>query len=198
MVIVLDGAKVKEKLVTFDETLSQVSLALISGKLNSAYSGLTAREIADKKLELSVEEKQATDFLVEIMNSEDTQEYEEPCLEGWHFILNQPEFAHSDQMSSLMELVERRGLLKVIVPTRLSPHGVQVIIGKENQDTAIQNCSVVICRYGIPSEASGTIAVVGPTRMPYSRTIPTVYYLSSVLGQLVSGLYGREISAEQD
>ncbi len=195
MVVVLDGAKVKEKLVTFDEALSQASLALISSKLNSACNGLTAREIGDKKVELSPTEKQATDFLAEIMRSEDTQEYEEPYLEGWHFILNQPEFAHSDQMSSLMELAERRGLLKVIVPFKLSPHGVQVIIGKENKDTAIQNCSVVICRYGLPREASGTIAVVGPTRMPYSRTIPTVYYLSSVLGQLVSGLYGREIHA---
>ena len=56
---------------------------------------------------------------------------------------------------------------------------------------------MVICRYGLPQEASGTIAVVGPTRMPYVLTIPTVYYLSSVLGQLVGGLYGQEGSEEQ-
>jgi heat-inducible transcriptional repressor len=55
---------------------------------------------------------------------------------------------------------------------------------------------VVLSRYGLPEEASGTIAVVGPTRMPYSHTIPTVYYLSSVLSQLVGGLYGKEISNE--
>jgi len=132
------------------------------------------------------------------MHAEDSQEYQEPYLEGWHFILNQPEFAHSDRMSTLMELVEARGLLKVIVPSKLSPQGVQVIIGKENKDEAIQNCSVVICRYGLPEEATGTIAVVGPTRMPYSHTIPTVYYMSSVLSQLMAGLYGREIYGEQD
>jgi heat-inducible transcriptional repressor len=197
-IVVLEGAKVKEKLITFDEDVSQPALTVISSKLNSEYNGATARQISEKKLELTPLEKQATDFLVEIMKSEDSQEYQEPYLDGWHFILNQPEFAHSDRMGMLMELVENRGLLKVIVPARLSPHGVQVIIGKENKDAAIQNCSVVICQYGLPEEATGAIAVVGPTRMHYLRTIPTVYYLSSVLGQLVSGLYGSDIHDEKD
>jgi heat-inducible transcriptional repressor len=197
-VVVLDGAKVKQKLVNFNEAVNQSTLADISGRLNSLYNGLTGRQIADKAGELSPLEKEATDYLLEIMKSEDSQEYQEPYLEGWHFMLNQPEFARSEQMRNLMELVERRGLLRVIVPARLSQQGVQVIIGKENKAEAIQNCSVVICRYGLPEEATGTIAVVGPTRMPYSRTIPTVYYLSSVLSQLVAGLYGKEIHAEPE
>ena len=198
-VVVLDGAKVKQKLVNFSQAVSQPTLSIVSSKMNSVYSGLTAAQITTKKIEEPTSlEKQATDFLVEIMRAEDRQEYQEPYLEGWHFILNQPEFAHSDRMRSLMELVERRGLLKVIVPVGLSRQGVQVIIGKENQNEAIQNCSVVISRYGLPDEAAGTIAVVGPTRMPYTRTIPTVYYLSSVLTQLLTGLYGKEIYGEQE
>jgi len=195
-VVVLEGAVVKQNLITFDEPVTQPSLATISNKLNSAYAGLTSRQITESKIELAPLEKKATEYLVEIMHAEDSKEYQEPYLEGWHFMLEQPEFAHSDLMHNLMELVERRGLLKVIMPARLSQPGVHVIIGKENQYEAIQNCSVVICRYGLPMEASGTIAVVGPTRMPYSHTIPTVYYLSSVLSQLVGGLYGKEINRE--
>jgi heat-inducible transcriptional repressor len=198
MVVVLEGAKVKQKLVSFDEAVSQAALAAISARLNNAYNSLTARQISDKQMELTPLEKQAIDFLVEILRAEDNQEYQEPYLEGWHFMLNQPEFAHSDQMSALLELVERRGLLKVIAPAGPSEPGVHVIIGRENKDEAIRNCSVVICQYGLPEEATGTIAVIGPTRMPYSRTIPTVYYLSSVLSLLVAGLYGKEIYGEQD
>ena len=194
VVAVLEGAVVKEKLITFSEAVNQPSLTVISAKLNSLYGGLTGPQIAAKQSELTPLEKQATDYLVAIIQAEDSKEYQEPYLEGWHFMLNQPEFAKSESARVLMELVERRGLLKVIVPGKMSPQGVHVIIGKENQDEAIQNCSVVICNYGVPDEANGTIAVVGPTRMPYSRTIPTVYYLSSVLSQLVAGLYGREIN----
>ncbi len=198
-VVVLDGAKVKQKLINFGQAVSQPGLTVASNRMNSDFDGLTAAQITAKKPELpSPLEKQATDYLVDIMQAEDRQEYQEPYLEGWHFILNQPEFAQSDRMRSLMELVEGRGLLKVIVPVSLGRQGVQVIIGKENQNEAIQNCSVVISRYGLPEEATGTIAVVGPTRMPYTRTIPTVYYLSSVLTQLLAGLYGREIYGEQE
>jgi heat-inducible transcriptional repressor len=196
VVAVLEGAIVKEKLITFSETVNQPALTVISARLNSLYGGLTNKQITDKKVELKPLEKQATDYLVEIMQAEDSKEYQEPYLEGWHFMLNQPEFARSERMRVLMELVEQRGLLKVIMPGRFDQPGVHVIIGKENQDEAIQNCSVVICNYGVPEQANGTIAVVGPTRMPYSRTIPTVYYLSSVLGQLVAGLYGKNITGE--
>jgi heat-inducible transcriptional repressor len=197
-VVVLYGAKVKQKLITFDQAVSQPTLTAISNKLNAACSGLTGRQISTKDMALTPLEKDVTDHLIEIMQSEDRQDYEEPYLDGWHFMLNQPEFAHSDQMSTLMELVEHRSLLKIIVPSKLSQPGVHVIIGKENKAKAIQNCSVVICQYGLPDEATGTIGVVGPTRMPYSHTIPTVYYLSSVLSQLVAGLYGKEIYGEEN
>jgi heat-inducible transcriptional repressor len=191
MVSVFEGAKVKQELITFSEAVTQPSLSLASDKLNAAYGGLTGRQIKASEIELAPLEQEATDHLIEMMRAEDSQEYQEPYLEGWHFMLEQPEFAQSDQMRHLMELVEQRGLLRVIVPARLSHPGVQVIIGKENREAAMQHCSVVICRYGLPEEATGTIAVVGPTRMPYSRTIPSVYYLSTVLSRLVTGLYGQ-------
>jgi heat-inducible transcriptional repressor len=192
MVVVLEGATVKQKLITFDEAVTQPDLTAISNTLNNAYGGMTRKEIAQSKIELTTLEKKASVHLMEMMQTEDSKEYQEPYLEGWHFMLDKPEFAQGNQMRQLMELVERRGLLKVIIPENLSAPGVQVVIGKENQYEGIQNCSVVICRYGLPEEASGTLAVVGPTRMPYSHTIPTVYYLSSVLNQLIGGLYGNE------
>lgn len=199
MVAVLEGAKVKQKLITFSGAVNQPSLSLMGDKLNSAYGGLTGRQIAAKEMELTPLEKESTGHLTEMMQAEDSQEYQDPYLEGWHFMLEQPEFAQSDQMRHLMELVEQRGLLRVIVPARPSRPGVQVIIGKENREAAMQNCSVVICRYGLPAEATGTIAVVGPTRMPYSRTIPSVYYLSTVLSRLVAGLYGQSLhNTEQE
>ena len=52
--------------------------------------------------------------------------------------------------------------------------------------------SLVLANYGLPEEATGLIGVIGPTRMPYARTIATVDYLVSVLSQLVARLYGKE------
>lgn len=191
-VLVLHGAKVKQKLITFEQFISQPRLTAIANKLNHPYSGLTSRQILAKDTALSPTEQQITKHLIEMMQAEDRREYEEPCLGGLHFTLNQPEFAHSDRMRPLIELVEHRNLLKSIVPTGLSRYGVHVVIGKENKAEVIHNYSVVISQYGLPDEATGTIGVVGPTRMPYAHTIPTVDYVSSVLSGLVAGLYGRE------
>ena len=192
LVVVLYGAKVKQKLITPDQAISQPRLTATSNKLNAVYSGLTSRQISAKEDELSPIEQILTDYLLEIMQAEDEQEYENPYLDGLHFILNQPEFVHSDRMQPLMDLVEQRGLLKVIAPTGLNRRAVQVVIGKENKAESIQNYSVVISQYGLPDEAAGTIGVVGPTRMPYFSTITTVDYLSAVLSELVAGLYGKE------
>jgi len=192
VVIVLHGARVKQRLITFEQAVYQPRLTAISNNLNTAYSGLTGRQILEKDIELSAIEQQITDYLVEIMQAEDRQEYEEPYLDGLHFMLNQPEFAHSDRVGSLMELVEHRSLLKAIMPAESGRRAVHVIIGKENREESIQEYSVVISHYGLPGEATGTIGVVGPTRMPYSHTITTVDYLSSVLSELISGLYRRE------
>ena len=191
-VLVLLGARIKQQLITFDQGISQPRLTAIANKLNAAYSGLTGSQISAKNIELPPTEKQLTDIVVKIMQAEDEQEYEEPYLDGLHFMLSQPEFAHSQRMLALMELVEQRNLLRTIIPHKLGYRGVQVIIGRENEAEAIQDYSVVIGRYGLPDEAVGTLGVVGPTRMPYARTISTIAYLSSVLSALLAELYGKE------
>ncbi len=196
LVLVLHGAKVKQQLITFDQVISQPRLAVIVNKLNAVYSSLTHSQISAKDIALSPTEQQLTDCLVKIMQAEDEQEYEEPYLDGLHFMLNQPEFAHSQRMQVLMELVEHRNLLRIIVPQGLASHKVQVVIGKENKAEVIHDYSVVISQYGLPNEAVGTIGIVGPTRMPYARTISAISYLSWVLGRLVAELYGREPPTE--
>ncbi|MFC1907998.1 heat-inducible transcriptional repressor HrcA [Chloroflexota bacterium] len=193
LVLVLHGAKARQQLITFTRAISQAELTAIANKLNTAYSGLTSSQILDKNTELSPVEQQITDCLLKVMETEDKHEYEEPYLDGLHFILNQPEFVQGHRMLTLMELIEHRDLLRNIVPLGLGSHGVQVIIGGENKAEVIHDYSVVIGQYGLLDEAVGTIGVVGPTRMPYARAISIVDYLSLVLSRLVSELYGEEI-----
>jgi heat-inducible transcriptional repressor len=195
VVLVLRGARVKRELLTLDQPASQSELTITANKLNTTYSGLTSSQISAKGAGLLPVEQQITNCLIDIMQAEDKQQHEEICLNGLHFMLNQPEFIQSQRMSALVELIEQRNLLEIIVPQGLRSQGVQVIIGKENKAEVIQDHSVVISQYGLPEEAIGTIGVVGPTRMPYARTISTISYLSSVLSELVAELYGKEVPA---
>lgn len=195
VVLVLSGASVREQLIAFDQPVNQPELTMVAHKLSTAYSGLTSSQISARGTGLTPVEQQVTDCLVKIMEAEDEAEYEKQYLDGLHLLLNQPEFAHSQRMLALMELVEQRNLLKSIVPRGLAS-GVRVVIGKENETEAIRDYSVVISRYGLKNEAVGTIGVIGPTRMPYARTMATVGYLASVLSRLSARLYGKRMPVE--
>jgi heat-inducible transcriptional repressor len=164
----------------------------MANKLNAIYSGLTSSQILAKGTRLSLTEQQLTDCLLKMIQTEDEQEGEELYLNGLHFMLNQPEFAHSQRALPLMELVDHRNLLRIIAPQGLTSYGVRVIIGEENEAEAIRDYSIVISRYGLPEEAAGTIGIIGPTRMPYARAICSVNYLGSLLSELMAELYGKE------
>ena len=69
---------------------------------------------------------------------------------------------------------------------QLGDEGISVVIGAENSHEAMRDCSVVLARYGIEGGPPGVVAVLGPTRMRYSRTIPTVRYLAALLGDLIA------------
>ncbi len=199
VVLVLRGAKVRQKLINFDAAISQAKLTTIANKLSTRYSGLTYSQITAGREELSDTERQVTDCIVRLMEAEDNQANEETYTDGLHFTLNQPELARNSLLSqTLAELLEQRNLVRTILPSDLKGKGVQVIIGKENDFEAIRDYSIVISQYGLPEDAIGTICVIGPTRMPYARTIATVGYLSLVLSGLVTQLYGKEIPAEPD
>jgi len=193
MVLVLHGAILRQQLISFDQPMLQAELSVIAGKLADAYNGLTTSQIKVRKAKLSPIESRITEYILKMMQAEDGKGYEEPYLDGMHYLMNQPEFSSGQKMMSLMGLVEQRKLVEVMLPEDLEGGGVRVVIGSENREESVHDYSVVISRYGLSNEAFGTIAIVGPTRMPYARAISVVDYMAAMMSRLVAELYGREL-----
>jgi heat-inducible transcriptional repressor len=189
LVLVLRGARIKQQLLNFETSISQAELSAISAKMNNEYEGLTVSQIKNKSSELTGTEKLINDNLLNILKAEDEQEYNQSYLEGLHFMLNQPEFSHNQKILTIMELLEHRNMLGTILPQEQDNDKIRVIIGSENKAELANECSLVISRYGL-EDASGTIVVVGPTRMAYPRVISAVRFLSVLLSGLVGELYG--------
>jgi heat-inducible transcriptional repressor len=197
IVLVLHGARIRQHLGQFDRSVTQAALTTASAQLNSLYGDMGRPEIEADRTELSWLEQQVTAFVLKMMQTEDEQQYDEPIFDGLHLIAGQPGFAPADRLQGLMEVVEHGSLLRYITP-RLKGQRVVVVIGGENEESAMRDCSVVMSQYGLPDEVRGAVGVVGPTRMPYARTIPVVGYLSLILSQLVAELYGRKYEGEGD
>ncbi|WP_100402302.1 heat-inducible transcriptional repressor HrcA [Bacillus sp. FJAT-42315] len=102
-------------------------------------------------------------------------------------MLNQPEFHDIVKIRQVMNMIEQEeGIYKLIsgIPT-----GIQVKIGKENNNEAMEHCSLITASYSVGEEQVGTIAILGPTRMEYSRVISLVDFLSHDMTKALTKLY---------
>jgi heat-inducible transcriptional repressor len=190
LVLVLREAKLRQQLLPLEEAATQEELSATAQKLTAACGGLSGAQIVGMEMELSRLEEQVVGTVVRMMQAEEEEAYEEPYVDGLRHILGQPEFATSSRLPAIIGLFEHRKLLKALLPQVLTGEGVSVVIGKENKQDVMRDCSVVITRYGIPGEVGGAIGVMGPTRMRYNVAIPTVCFLSAVMSERVSELYG--------
>ncbi len=50
-------------------------------------------------------------------------------------------------------------------------NALQVMIGSENTVQSMKDCSVITATYKLSDDTTGTIGIVGPTRMDYSQVI---------------------------
>jgi heat-inducible transcriptional repressor len=104
-------------------------------------------------------------------------------------MLAEPDFAGTDSARRALKLLEERTTLQDMIArttTNSAVGGLQVLIGGEGGWEELNECSMVLARYGVPGFATGTLGVLGPMRMSYARTIPTVRFVAGVLSDLVS------------
>lgn len=189
MVLLLKEMRAKQRLITVDRPVTQEELLAISNKFNSFFEGMTHHEIYQKQAQFSTLEKQFADTVLLTMQREDKLKMASSYLDGLRHLLNQPEFYHSNKVPQMMNLLEERNKLMDILSSFISEDDIQVIIGRENKEEALQECSMVLGRYGIPGEVQGIISVFGPTRMHYGKAISSVRYVSSLMNKLVEEVW---------
>jgi heat-inducible transcriptional repressor len=192
MVLVTEDIKVQQQVVTLQEPIGQEELNQIAARMNQRLAGKGAEGIRAELEGLTPIEELLYRLAADMLAEEDAAQYAEPHLEGIANVLRQPEFSRSDRMLDVVEALEERNLGKVIPFETVGDDGVTVIIGAENRQDAMRDCSVVIARYSAGENGpAGAIAVLGPTRMHYPRSIATVRYLRELMSDLMGKLYGE-------
>jgi heat-inducible transcriptional repressor len=188
VVLVLEGAKVHQQLIDLNEAQSQEDLSQLAACLNKKMTRLSTARVRTSAAKLVGMERRIAQSIIRMMEAADQPPGREIFLDGWQYLLSQPEFRHSARLAGLMNMVEERKLTELMSAGR-NPY-VQVFIGNENRAEAIKECSLLISSYGLPDEPLGAVAVVGPTRMAYHHAIPVLSYISSLISMLVAELYG--------
>ena len=184
-VVVLNEARIRQQVVAFRDPVNEETLLEATNRINHRYGGLTQGELGRLPEAASEVETLIGRAVVELMD-EESLALGEVFRDGVREVLSQPEFSRSERMLDIIDILEQRTLPTAIPIRQLTEDGISVVIGSENNHESLQDCSVVLARYGHQDGPTGVVAVLGPTRMRYSRTIPTVRYLATLLGDMMS------------
>jgi heat-inducible transcriptional repressor len=101
---------------------------------------------------------------------------------GQSNILNHPEL--SIDAFELMNFLHRKEPTKALLASHKKP--LTVAIGEENPFKELRNTSTIFSKYSVGGRDSGSIGIIGPTRLDYARLIPSIKYLAGVIGTLLT------------
>jgi heat-inducible transcriptional repressor len=104
-------------------------------------------------------------------------------LTGASNMLSQPEFKDVNKAKNILDTLE--GTSNIVHILNNDSNGIQVKIGTENDLEAISQCSVVTATYSIDGQSLGTIGILGPTRMEYSKVIGLLDFLAKDLNSMM-------------
>lgn len=170
-------------------------LEWLSNFLNQKLQGRSLAELATlNPKDLEAEWEDAGEFLAQICKQViqrcQSRTSSQILVRGISQVLQQPEFAQLQQIQTLLHLleVEQDQLCSVIfdlVETRDEQRGVTVKIGSENPLEPMQTCSLISAKYYQGELPSGSVGLIGPTRMLYENSIALVEVAADTLSQVL-------------
>ncbi len=164
--------ELKRVIEIFNEILYDVPISQVSEKIHYDINHDKIKDLLDYN------EKIIETFLDAFTRFTQSKYY----LSGQSNMLYQPEFSDVERVRELMNFFEQNDILKLV--DHSDSTGLTVRIGRENQISAMKNCSVIMVPYEVREGEKGTIAVVGPTRMEYQKVIPLLKYLAAHMSKL--------------
>jgi len=184
MIVVLYGGEVKQQMLNLAEPIGQARLSAVADRLNKLFADATGDEIGAHLAQLDTLEADISLLVQEVLNRTDSRAVSDFYRDG---LMNIVEDEGTRQAVRVLE--ERTLLASVLSETKMDTRGVQVVIGGEGRWEELRECSLILSRYGVMDEFSGTVAVIGPTRMAYGRNVAAVRYVADLMSGLVYEYY---------
>jgi heat-inducible transcriptional repressor len=170
----------------------QAELDRTATALSERVAGRTLREVREQLLREAASLRTQADLLLERtlrlappLPGEERDEVD-LVVESWLALLEQPEFQDPQQLRAVVRALDEKQRLVGVLDHVLESGGVTVTFGEELGEPALARLALVAAPYGRPRDPQGTLGVIGPARMDYTRVVPLVEYLSRLVTERVS------------
>jgi len=179
VVIVARGGHVIQKVVDTGEPLEAADLREAANYLNTEFSGLPLHRAREAVLDRINEERLLYDALVARAMRLATSTFSDLpddrviFFEGTASLLEETHGLTLDMLRTLLEMIEEKQRLVRVLNEYIDGPGLTVVIGAEHLHPGLRPFSLIASTYEDGS-GTGSIGVIGPTRMRYSRAIAVV------------------------
>lgn len=189
-VAVMQGGWVQHRLIGDEPDLSEADLEKISNYLNELAAGLSLSGLRLRILQEMKREKARYDRIMGRALRLSSKAFtdtaaREVYVEGRTNILEQPEFMEDIQkLKTILRAFEEKSMIVRLLDRALDGDVPKVSIGSENPVAGLPDLAVVASGYRQGEATLGSIGLIGPVRMDYSRIIPLVEYTASLLSSV--------------
>jgi heat-inducible transcriptional repressor len=191
-VLSVRGGLVKTIILELESETRREELEQIVALLNERLSGLTLEEIRNTYSSRVRDLQEDRSGVVRLVLEKSESLFAEPSesrrlnVAGTQNIVSQPEFREPADLRNLIDLLENEDFVVQLMedsrPDDQSMGRALVSIGRENASEKADKYSIVTARYQM-GDAIGTIGVIGPTRMDYSRVVSLVESMATLLSR---------------
>jgi heat-inducible transcriptional repressor len=190
VVIVASGGHVIQKAIEVSEALDASELRHAANYLNAEFSGLPLYRAREAVLERMDEERLLYDALaaraMRLASSTFTDLPDDGTLyvDGAASLLGEDRGLTLGTMHALLQMIEEKQRLVRLLNEYMDGPGLTVVIGAEHPDPHLRSFSLIASTY-VDGAGIGTIGVIGPTRMRYSRAIAVVDGAAQAVSRLL-------------
>ena len=185
-VILTDTGMVKETIIKFDEDINEEQVETLNYIFNNKLKGKLLEEINQplkqyilSQMDYSVKViKPVLEQLNKVVNENNDKIY----LDGANRIFDLPEFKSLDVAKRFINLIDTKEIVLDLLNTGFA-NDINVYIGDESKNKELQDFSIVTFRHKYKNKDLGTIGIIGPKRMDYSKVISVMKYISKKLNE---------------
>ena len=100
-------------------------------------------------------------------------------------LLEYPEYSDVNKARNFLSVLESKDTLRKLLG-RDGGMEISIRIGPENQVPELNDCSIVTASYRVGDHSTGTLGIIGPTRMNYNRVISVLDFMGRALSDVLS------------
>ena len=182
-VILTDSGIIRESVIKFDEDILQSQIDDLTVLFKNKMIG---KPLSDLKMPIEEfitgEMKTGINIIKKIIEEINKllDETNKIYIEGAGNVIDLPEFKKVDLTKEFLNVLNSKDLVSEIMTSGITDdlRDIRVYVGQESEKEELKNFSVITFNHLLEDKDIGTIGIIGPKRMDYSKVISVMKYIS--------------------